>query len=189
MIPEGIGNPGQIYTVSQAKSGMIGVFRLETQTLPGNGKFTHTGIGTDREAKEAVNTAYNFLRAQANTINGNISTTIKDYIIKYLDMQGIGMTKKLALPTLIAICSISLGKPTLSSLAVLGEFSIGGTLLRIDELANILQVCLDSGAKKVLLPIISATDLGSVPPDLIGAFNLIFYSNPQEAVFKALGVD
>lgn len=189
LIPEGIANPGQIYTISQAKSGMIGVFRLETQTLPGNGKFSYSGIGTDREAKEAVNTAYNFLRAQANSISGKISTTTKDYIINYLDMQGIGMTKKLALPTLIAICSISLGKPTLSSLAVLGEFSIGGTLLRIDELANILQVCLDSGAKKVLLPIISATDLGSVPPDLIGAFNLIFYSNPQEAVFKALGVD
>jgi len=179
LIPEGICNPGQIYTISRAKSGMVGVFRLETQMLPGNGKFTNTGIGTDREAKEAVNTAYNFLKAQTNTISGNISTTSKDYIINYQDMQGIGMTKTLALPTLIAICSISLGKPTLSSLAVLGEFSIGGTLLKVEELANVLQVCLDSGAKKVLLPITAAAELQGVPADLVGAFSLIFYTSVQ----------
>lgn len=37
LIPDGICNPGQVYTVSQGKSGMIGVFRLESQMLPGNG--------------------------------------------------------------------------------------------------------------------------------------------------------
>ncbi len=62
------------------------------------------------------------------------------------------MTGKLALPTLIALCSIALNKPTLSSLAVLGEISISGTMIKVEELANALQVCLDSGAKKVLLP-------------------------------------
>jgi ATP-dependent Lon protease len=188
LIPDGLCNPGQVYTVSRAKSGMIGVYRLETQMLPGGGKLTPTGIGTDREAKEAINTAFNFLKAQANTISGNVSTTTKDYIINYQDMQGIGMAKSFALPTLIAICSIALSKPTLSNLAVLGEFSIGGTLLKVDELADILQVCLDSGAKKALLPITAAAELGSVPSDLLGAFSLIFYSTVQEAVFKALGV-
>jgi ATP-dependent Lon protease len=59
----------------------------------------------------------------------------------------------------------------------------------VEELANVLQVCLDSGAKKVLLPITSAADLGTVPSELVGAFSLIFYSSPQEAVFKALGVE
>lgn len=73
------------------------------------------------------------------------------------------MTDKMALPTLIALCSIALGKPTISTLAVLGEISIAGSLIKVDELANALQVCLDSGAKKILLPITSAVDLGSVP--------------------------
>ena len=107
----------------------------------------------------------------------------------YQDLQGIGMTEKLALPTLIALCSIALGKPTLSSLAVLGELSIAGTMLKVDELANALQVCLDSGAKKVLLPITSAADLGLVPADLIGCFNLVFYQSAEDAVYKALGVE
>ena len=189
LIPEGMCNPGQVYTVSQGKSGMIGVFRLESQVLPGSGKFERTGIGSDREAKEATNTAFNFLKANGNRISGSISTTTKDYIINYQDLQGIGMTGKLALPTLIALCSIALGKPALSSLAVLGEISISGTLIKVNELANSLQVCLDSGAKKVLLPITSAADLGTVPAELIGCFNLIFYSSAEDAVFKALGVE
>ena len=189
LIPEGMCNPGQIYTVSQGKSGMLGVFRLESQMLPGNGKFERTGIGSDRDAKESTNTAFNFLKANGTRISGSISTTTKDYIINYQDLQGIGMTGKLALPTLIAMCSIALGKPTLSSLAVLGEISISGTMMKVDELANSLQVCLDSGAKRVLLPITSATELGTVPVDLIGSFNLIFYNSAEDAVFKALGVE
>lgn len=80
-------------------------------------------------------------------------------------------------------------KPPISSLAVLGEISIGGTLIKVEDLASTLQVCLDSGAKKVLLPITSAADLGTVPSDLVGAFSLIFYSSPEEAVYKALGVE
>ena len=189
LIPEGICNPGQVYTVSRGKSGMIGVFRLESQMLPGNGKFDRTGLGSDRDAKEATNTAFNYLKANGSRISGTISTTTKDYIINYQDLHGIGMTSKLALPTLIALCSIALGKPTVSTLAVLGEISISGTIIKVDELANALQVCLDSGAKRILLPITSAGDLGSVPAELMGSFNIIFYNSAEDAVFKALGVE
>ena len=189
LIPEGLCNPGQVYTVSQGKSGMLGVFRLESQMLPGSGKFERTGLGSDRECKEASNTAFNYLKANSNHISGSISTTTKDYIINYQDLQGIGMTNKLSLPTLIALCSIALNKPVISTLAVLGEISISGSILKVNELASSLQVCLDSGAKKVLLPITSASDLGTVPPELIGCFNLIFYNSAEDAVYKALGVE
>ena len=189
LIPEGLCNPGQVYTIGQGKSGMIGVFRLESQMLPGNGKFERTGIGSDRASKEASNTAFNFLKANAPRISGAISTTTKDYIINYQDLQGIGMTSKLALPTLIALCSIALAKPVVSSAAIMGEISVSGTMMKVDELANSLQVCLDSGAKKVLLPITSAADISTVPPELIGCFNLIFYNSAEDAVFKALGVE
>ena len=189
LIPEGMCNPGQVYTVSQGKSGMIGLFRLESQMLPGTGKFERTGIGTDRDAKESTNTAFNFLKANANRISGSISTTMKDYIINYQDLQGIGMTGKLALPTLIALCSIALGKPVQSSLVVLGEISISGTMIKVDELASTLQVCLDSGAKRVLIPSTSFVDFATVPPELMSSFQLIPYQSAEDAVFKALGVE
>ena len=172
LIPDGMCNPGQIYTVSRGKSGMIGVFRLESQMLPGNGKMERTGLGSDSKCKEAVNTAFNYLKANGNRISGAISTSTKDYIINYQDLQGIGMTDKLALPTLIALCSIALG-----------------TMIKVDELANTLQVCLDSGAKKVLIPSTSFVDFASVPADLMSAFQLIPYQSAEDAVFKALGVE
>lgn len=189
LIPEGMTNPGQVYTVSHGKSGMIGVFRLESQMLPGSGKLDRTGLGSDRDAKEASNTAFNFLKANGNRISGSISTSNKDYIINYQDLQGIGMTGTLALPTLIALCSIALGRPVQSSMAVMGEISISGTMIKVDELANALQVCLDSGAKKVLIPAISMVDFATVPPDLMAAFQLIPYQSAEDAVFKALGVE
>ena len=189
LIPDGICNPGQVYTVSRGKSGMIGLFRLESQMLPGNGKFERTGIGNDREAKEATNTAFHYLKANGQRISGQISMTTHDYIVNYQDLQGIGMTGTLALSTLIALCSIALNRPLQGSLVVLGEISISGTIMKVEELANTLQVCLDSGAKRVLLPSTSFVDFATVPPELMSAFQLIPYQSAEDAVFKALGVE
>ena len=157
--------------------------------LPGSGKFERNGIGSDRECRESSAIAFNFLKANSNHISQSISTTTKDYLIHYQDLQGIGMTSKLALPSLIALCSIALSKPTISSLAVLGDISIGGTVIKVENLANALQVCLDSGAKKVLLPSLSAVDMSTVPAELFGRFNIVFYNSAEDAVFKALGVE
>lgn len=189
LIPEGIGKPGHLYTVSRGSSGMIGVFKLETQMISGSGKFERTGLGSNSKAKESVDNAFKYLKANSKNISGNISTTTKDYLVHVQDLNGIGMTANLTLPTIIAICSVALGKPVISSLAVLGDVSIGGTLIKVEELANTLQVCLDSGAKKVLLPLTSAADLGTVPPELVGSFNILFYQSAEDAVFKALGAE
>ena len=99
------------------------------------------------------------------------------------------MTGKLALPTLIALCSIALGRPVQSSLVVLGEISISGTMIKVDELASTLQVCLDSGAKRVLIPSTSIEDFATVKPVLLCAFQLFPYLSAEDAVFKALGVE
>lgn len=189
LIPEGIPHTGHVYTVSQGKNGMIGTFRLESEMLSGNGKLETTGLGSSREVKEAVNTAFNYLKANASKISNSISTTTKNYLLNFQDLQGLGMTKSLGLASLISIISTALGRPTIGSLAVLGDFSISGTVLKVEDLASTLQVCLDSGAKTVLIPSTSASDIASVPPELFSAFNIIFYNSPQEAVFKALGVN
>ena len=48
-----------------------------------------------------------------------------------------------------------------SQLVILGSMSIGGTINKVEELANVLQVCFDSGAKKVLIPCLA--------PDIVSA--------------------
>lgn len=189
LIPEGRNNPGVVYTVSTNVFNTIGVYQLESRMIEGSGKFERTGLGSAKIFKEATATAFNYLKANAKNISSNISTESKNYIIDYDDLRNVGMTDKLALPTLVALCSIALARPTQESMVVLGDITIGGNLEKVENLADVLQVCLDSGAKRVLLPIASAADLASVPAELMGHFNVIFYNSPEEAVAKALGVE
>ena len=189
LIPDGIVSPGQVYTIGTSADGRIGCYRLESQILEGNGKFEKTGLGSSHEAKEAANTAFNYLKANGKRISGAISTDTKNFIINYQDLNGIGMTSTLALPTLISLSSIALGKPVISSAAVIGEISIGSSITRPENLADMLQVALNSGARKIILPITSAADLSTVPPELIGSFSLVFYKTAEDAVYKALGVE
>ena len=112
--------------------------------------------------------------------------TARDYVVNHQGFHGIGITGKLALLTLIALSSIALQKPVQSSQAVLGEISINGTLMKVEELANTLQCCMGSGAKKGLILTVSMLDFSIVPSDLMGAFQLIPYLSDENVVFKAL---
>jgi len=189
IIPEGMGKPGHLYTIARGKSGMIGAYKIETQVISGTGKFERTGLGSDREAKESIETAFRYFRANSKNISGSISVTTKDYLMHVQDIHGVGMTSELALAAFVALCSGALGKPPQSQLVVLGSLSIGGTIIKVEELANVLQVCFDSGAKRVLLPMASAVDISTVPPELFAKFQISFYQSPEDAVFKALGVE
>jgi ATP-dependent Lon protease len=189
LIPEGMGKPGHVYTVARGDSGMIGVFKIETEVVPGSGKFERTGLGSNRDAKESINTAFNYFKANRKNISGSISLNNNDFLMHIQDLRGIGMTSELALAAFIALCSGALKKPVQSQLVVLGSMSIGGTINKVEELASVLQVCFDAGAKRVLLPMASAADIGTVPPELFAKFQISFYQNPEDAVFKALGVE
>lgn len=189
LIPEGMGKPGHIYVVGHGETGMIGVFKIETEVVPGSGKFERSGLGSNREAKESINTAFNYFKANKKNISGTISVQNFDYLMHIQDLQGIGVTSELSLAAFIAMCSGALKKPVQGQMVVLGSMSIGGTITKVEELASTLQVCLDAGAKKILLPMASAADISTVPPELFAKFQISFYQSVEDAVFKALGVE
>ena len=72
---------------------------------------------------------------------------------------------------------------------VIGDMSLGGSIIPVENLAQSMQVGIDAGAKRVLLPMVSAKDIGSVPAELFAKYQVSFYSDPVDAVFKAMGVD
>ncbi len=189
LIPEGMGKPGHVYVVGHGQTGMIGTFKIETEVVPGSGKFERTGLGSNRETRESINTAYNYFKANKKNISGTISTQDFDYLMHVQDLQGIGVTSELSLAGFIAMCSGALKKPIQSQMVILGAMSIGGTITKVQELADSLQVCFDAGAKKILLPMASAVDIGTIPPELFAKFQISFYQSPEDAVFKALGVE
>ncbi|MFW3653868.1 protease Lon-related BREX system protein BrxL [Vagococcus fluvialis] len=189
LIPEGIEKPGHIYSVSTGNSGRIGTFKFETQMVSGTGKFKATGLGSDSQSKEKADSAYKYLNANAKSISSSITTLTKDFVFNTQDLNGVGNPEAISLSTLIALCSVSLKKPVLSSIVVLGDITIGGTIIRVTNLADLMQVARDSGSKKILVPMTNAADLSTVPPELMSTFNIIFYQTPEDAVFKALGVE
>ena len=188
LIPEGMLKAGHNYFIGRGTSGMIGTFKIEVESPTGHGKFAVTGVGNDRETKEALNTAYNYFKANKKSISSNIQIDNVDYLLHIEDLQGVGASKDISLATYVALCSSALKKPMQESLVILGSMSIGGTIGKVDELANTLQVCFDSGAKKILLPMSSASDISNVPSDLFSKFNISFYNDPEDAVYKALGI-
>lgn len=189
LIPEGMGKPGHLYTVGRSDTGVFGVYKIENEAVPGSGKFEKTGIGTNRGARENLGTAYNYFKANKKSISSGIHTDTIDFLMHIQDLQGVGMTEELGLAGFVALCSGALKKPVQSQLVVLGSMTIGGTITKVEELASVLQVCLDSGAKRVLIPMSSAVDIPTVPADLFSRFQISFYNSPEDCVFKALGVE
>ncbi|MDO5849460.1 MAG: protease Lon-related BREX system protein BrxL [Methanobrevibacter sp.] len=188
LIPEGLINPGYVYTINRSPSGNIGVYKLEAKMMNGSGKFTATGLGTKKDPKESVNNAFNYLKANAQGISGSINTKFHDYLMQVHDLNGIGMTNHLSLATFIALCSVALNKPITPSTVILGDMSLGGVINRIENLSDLMQISVDSGATKVLIPMSSSVDLSTVPPEVLSKLDIIFYETPEKAVMKALGL-
>ncbi|MBP3200724.1 MAG: protease Lon-related BREX system protein BrxL [Lachnospiraceae bacterium] len=189
LIPEGTLKAGQVYSVGLGSSGRLGTYKIEVESVQGHGKINPTGACSDRDSKECIQIAYNYFKANKGHVAQNIPIDNVDYLMHIADLQGVGTSKEISLAELISLFSSGLKKSILSSVVVLGSITIAGTINKINDLADVLQVCLDSGAKKVLLPASAASDLGTIPSELASKFSLLFYSTPEDAVFKALGTE
>lgn len=189
LIPDGQLKAGHTYFIGRGTGGMIGTFKLEVESPVGHGKYNVSGVGNDRKTKEALNTSYNYFKANKKSISQTINTENVDYLLHVEDLQGVGSSKDISLAAYVAMCSSALNKPIQGSMVILGSLTIGGTISKVEELANTLQVCFDSGAKKLLLPASCATEIANVPSDLFSKFNIYWYNTPEEAVYKALGIE
>ena len=188
LIPEGIGKPGHIYVIGHGDSGMIGVYKLENQIVSGNGKFEKSGVGSIREVKESLDTAFRYFTSNSKIISAGVSVKEKDFLMHINDMQGIGLTSEVAIAELIGLSSGILGKPVQENLAVIGNMTVGGTINKIEDFANMIQVAVDAGAKKILIPASAVSDLYTVPSELLIKIQPIFYSDPIDSIHKALGI-
>jgi ATP-dependent Lon protease len=180
---------GHMYGVSHGDSDMIGLYKAELQVVSGSGKLSRMGGAAHPHVRDAINVAFNYFKANSSRISGSINPQGKDYLLSLTDLQGAGAPDQISLAVLIALCSASLNRPTQPQLAVLGDITIGGTITPIGSLASSLQVSFDCGAKRILIPTANAVDISNVPGELFTKFQTSFYSDPIDAVFKALGVN
>jgi len=189
LIPDGPLNPGVLHTVATGGSGHLGLYRLETQTTAGNGRFNVSGLGSNSGAKESVKVAFDYFKANLSRVSGLAKAGDHDYHLHVVELHSTGAAKAMTLPSFVALCSGIMQKPLQGQLVVLGDMSLGGSLIPVENLAECLQVAFDSGAKRLLLPMASVRDIATIPGELFAKFQTSFYADPVDAAFKALGVE
>jgi len=189
LIPAGPLNPGVLHTVAAGSSGHLGLYRLETQITAGTGSLTLSGLGSKSAAKEALKVGFDYFKANATGISASAKTGNHNYHLHVVELHNTGPTNTMTLAAFVALCSALLGKPVQSQLVVLGSMSLGGNIIPVQNLPESLQVAFDAGAKRILLPMASVSDIPSIPGELFAKFQTSFYADPKDAVFKALGVE
>ena len=188
LIPAGIANPGVLHFVSEGAAGKLGLYRVETQMTPGNGKHSTSGFGSDTSAKEQVRVGFEYFKGNLNRIAATSRFSEHEFHLHFVDLQNSGNSHTASLASLIASCSVLMNKPIQESMVVLGSITLGGVVNPVQDLASSMQIALEGGATKVLLPMASASDIPSVPAETFTKFQVSFYSDPVDAVYKALGV-
>ncbi|WP_337028660.1 protease Lon-related BREX system protein BrxL [Pantoea eucalypti] len=189
LIPAGMPKPGVVHLVTQAESNMTGLYRFETQMTAGNGKHSVSGIGSNTAAKEAIRVGFDYFKGNLSRISATAKFSEHEYHLHAVELHSTGPSISTSLAALIAFCSVLLAKPVQEQMVVLGNMTLGGVINPVQDLAACLQVAFDSGAKRVLLPMASAVDIPTVPTELFTKFQVSFYSDPVDAVYKALGVN
>lgn len=188
LIPEGQLKAGTLHTVSTGSAGMLGLYRLELQVTGGNGKLSLSGFGTSQNAKEPVKVAFDYFKANLARVSGVAKAIDHDYHMHMVELHNTGPANALTIASFVCFCSGLIGKPIQGQMVVLGDMSLGGGIIPAVNLAESLQVAFDAGAKRILIPMSSVTDIPSIPGELFAKFQTSFYSDPVDAVFKALGV-
>ncbi|WP_192985623.1 protease Lon-related BREX system protein BrxL [Pseudomonas sp. EggHat1] len=188
LIPEGQGKPGTMHLVSTGASGHLGLYRLETQITAGSGKLNMSGLGSSSSAKEALKVAFDYFKANINRVSAASKVGDHDYHLHTVELHNTGAPKALTLAGFVAYCSALMQRPLQAQMVVLGDMSLGGNVVPVENLAECMQVAFDAGAKRILLPMASVTDIPTVPGELFAKFQTSFYSDPVDAAFKALGV-
>jgi len=188
LIPDGPLSPGVMHTIATGGGGHLGLYRIETQVTAGNGSLKTSGLGSNMAAKEAIKVGFDYFKANASRVSASIKAGDHDYHLHVVELHNTGPTFAMTLSAFVALCSGVLGKPLQSQLVVLGSMSLGGNIVPVENLAESLQVAFDAGAKRILLPMASVRDIPTIPGELFAKFQTSFFSDPTDAVFKALGV-
>lgn len=184
-------HPGVAYTIatdpSEAKLALI---RIEVQSMPGSGNLRITGAPRgNTPMKDAIRTAYDYIRAHSRALSANKSVTDYDLHVQVVNLMQAKEGSETGVAFFIAMLSALLDKAVQDRLVILGEMSIHGSLLKVDKLTERLQLAMDQGARNVLLPAENKRDIADIPIDVLDKIQIIFFSDPMNAAFRAMGLE
>jgi len=179
---------GHVFAVGKSiVSGDMCIYRLENKAVKGNGKLETQGISS-KAVKESIEAAWIYFQQNAKNILSGAKYSDKNFLLYYADTQSKGLSEQVSLGEFIGLCSALFETPVIESTAIAGEIKLSGTLNELTNIEDILRVCKNTGAKKVMLPMSCIKNIQSVPMELLNKVQPVFYSDPIDAVKKALDI-
>jgi ATP-dependent Lon protease len=179
--------PGSVYTAAFTEEDTVALHRIEISRMSGSGKMRITG-SPDRPMKESIVTAFDYIKANKSRLGIERDVDSYDFHVQIVNLMQSKGGSQAGVAFFVALYTLLRDKPVQAGLVVLGEMTIQGNILPVRSLVEPLQIIMDNGAKRVLIPVSNRRQYLEVPPDVIESVDPIFYSEPLAAALKALGM-
>lgn len=180
--------PGSAYTASVDDQGKVGLYRLEVGCSPGTGKLKMAG-GIEGNMKESIQRAFAYIQGYKTNMGIAQAVDTTDFHVEAIDLLANHIACDAGIGLVVAIYSALKKYAALPALLILGDLSIQGNIKAVRSLAEPLQVGMDNGAKRALIPIENKRHFLDVSADIMERVDPIFYSDPMTAALKALGIN
>jgi ATP-dependent Lon protease len=180
--------PGTVYAASVSGDGTVGLYRIEVSLSSGTGRLKPAG-GLSGDMKESVARAFSHLLANKTAFGVAREVDTSDFHVEIIDLLGNKVEAEIGVAFFVAVYSILRRATPQPGLLVLGDMSIQGNIKPVRSLVEPLQVAMDNGAKRALVPIENKRQFLEVNPDVLEHVDPIFYGDLRQAAFKALGLN
>ncbi len=180
--------PGTVYSASVSGDGTVGMYRIEISLSSGTGKLKPAG-GVSGAMKESISRAFSYLRANKGGFGVAREVDTSDFHVEVIDLLGNKVDAELGVAFFVAAYSVLRKAPPQPGMLVLGDMSVQGNVKSIRSLTEPLQVAMDNGAKRALIPVENKRQFLEVNPDVLEHVDPVFYGDLRQAAFKALGLN
>lgn len=179
--------PGSVYTASVGDGGRVGLYRLEVGLSAGTGKLKMAG-GVQGSMKESIHRAFSYL--QSHKVEMGIASIFdtSDIHVEAIDLLSNRIPADVGIAFIIAVYSAIKKHQALPGLLILGDLSIQGNIKPLPSLSEALQLAMDNGARKALIPIENKRNFLDVSADIMERVDPVFYGDPMTAAMKGLGL-
>jgi ATP-dependent Lon protease len=180
--------PGSVYTASVDDQGKVGLYRLEVGCSPGTGKLKIAG-GVEGLMKESLQRAFAYLKSQKVKMGIGQQFDTNDFHVEAIDLLSNRVPCEAGIALVVAVYSAIKRQSVLAGLVILGDLSIQGNIKAVRTLAEPLQVSMDNGARRALVPLENKRNFLEVSGDIVERVDPVFFSDPMTAAMKALGMN
>ena len=180
--------PGTVYTAAVSGDGTVGLYRIEVTTSTGTGKLKLAG-GVHGAMKESIQRGFSYLLSNKSALGVARELDTSDFHVESIDLLGNKVEAEVGVAFFIACYSILRKSAALPALLVLGDMSIQGNIKPARSMVEPLQVAMDNGARRALIPIENKRNFFDVSADILENVDPIFFGDLRAAAFKALGLN